>query len=363
LPDGIDVDSSVNSEVQPFFRMATLSFLLFLASLAWMKEPLNIGGLDAFPMDLIYLLAMGSWLVALARGETHLRWHRAFVVLAAYLAAMAASAFVSVDPQRSAFKLLTQVYLLSLPVLAYNLVRTWADLRRAFAWWLAGSAVVALIGSATLLLFAILGRHHVLEWPLHNFGTLPPGPYPRLETTFLIPAMMANYLGASLMLLLIGRRLGWYRPRLTLALGAAMFATALFALTPGFGGVLFGIGAWFWYVRRDDQPRLARGALIAACAMPVLGVAIATISPTIYPTAPYLIDVPGTSFEVAPSVRLLAWTDAVRNFIAAPILGHGIVVDAVAVPYEFRCWRSSGWWRCACRDVATVRMQTQSYSG
>lgn len=327
---------SLNPEARPFLRLAAFSFLLLLASLSWMQAPLKVRGLDAFPMDLLYILAAGSWLVALVRGETDLRWHRGFLLLATYFLAMMASALVSPDPERSAFKLLTQAYLLSLPILVFNLVRTLADLRRAVMWWVAGAGAVALLGAATLLLFPILGPDSALDGLLHGFGTLPPGPYPRLELTFLFPAMLANYLGVSLMLVLIGSRLGWFRRGPAMALGAALFATALFALTPGFGGVLFSLGAWFWYVRRDTEPHLARAALFAGCAMPVIGVAIATISPMIYATAPYMIDVPGTSIRVAPSVRLLAWTDAVRNFAAAPIFGHGIGVDPVTVAFQVK---------------------------
>jgi len=36
---------------------------------------------------------------------------------------------------------------------------------------------------------------------------------------------------------------------------------------------------------------------------------------------------------LAPAVRLLAWIDAARNFAQSPILGRGIGIDPVAVPY------------------------------
>lgn len=317
-------------------RLAKYSFLLLLFSLAWMKAPLSIHGLDAFPADLLFIVTAALWLLALVAGQAELRWHRAFWLLGLYFAAMAASALVSEEPRRSAFKLLTQVYLLSLPVLAFNLVAATRDLRRVMGWWVAGSALVALIGAATLLLFPLLGPDSVLAWPLHHFGTLPAGPYPRLELTFLYPSMLASYLGVSLMLLLIGERLGWVGRRTAMILCVALLASALFALTPGFGGILFMLGAWVWYVARDERPRLARAALVVGCGMPLLAVLIAAISPAIYATAPFMIDVPGLSLTVAPSVRLWAWIDAVHNFLASPLLGRGIGVDAVTVPYEVR---------------------------
>jgi hypothetical protein len=72
------------SEARPFLGVATISFLLLLTSLAWMKAPLNIRGLDAFPMDLLFIAAICSWGVALIRGGTSLRWHRGYLFLAAY---------------------------------------------------------------------------------------------------------------------------------------------------------------------------------------------------------------------------------------------------------------------------------------
>lgn len=321
---------------RPLLRLAKASFLLLLVALAWMKEPLTVQGLDVFPVDVLFIVTMALWLLALMTRQTELRWHPGFLLLAGYFAAMAASALASQEPGRSAFKLLTQVYLLTLPVLTFNLIRTIGDLRRAFVWWVAGSAVVALMGVATLLLFPLIGPHSFLAWPLHHFGTLPPGPYPRLELTFLFPAMLANYLGASLMLLLVGERLGWFRRRTAILLGSAILASAFFALTPGFGGLLFMLGAWFWYLARDVKPTLARAVLVAGCAMPALAFLAAAISPTIYATAPFMIDVPGSPLIVAPSVRLWAWIDAVHTFLASPLLGQGIGADAVTVPYEVR---------------------------
>lgn len=320
----------------PVLRLAKFSFLLLLFSLAWMKAPLTILALDAFPSDLLFIVTVTLWLLALIVRQADLRWHPAFWLLALYFAAMVASAFVSEAPRQSAFKLLTQAYLLSLPVLTFNLIATEGDLRRVIRWWVGGSAIVAMLGAATLLLFPLLGLDSFLKWPLHNFGTLPPGPYPRLELTFLFPSMLANYLGVSLMLLLVGKRMGWVGRRTTVLLGIAIFASALFALTPGFGGLLFMLGAWFWYLKREDNPRVARVALVVGCAMPILAVLIASISPTVYHTAPFLIDVPGLPISVAPSVRLWAWIEAMRNIIASPILGRGIGMEAVLVPYQVR---------------------------
>ncbi len=310
-------------------RLAQLSYLLMVFALGWMKTPLTIHGLPAFPMDFAFVAAASLWLVALVRKEISLRFHWVFWLLLAYFAAMALSAFNSDDPQRTAFKLATQLYLLALPVITFNLFRTLADLKRVFAWWLAGAAGVGLLGVATLLLFPVLGPDSILDGPLHHSGTLPPGHYPRLELTTLYPAMLANYLGTSLMLVLICERLGWFSRRAAIVLGAAIFVSALFALTPGFGGILAMLAAWFWYCTRDRRPMLARVVLVSGFAMPVAAVLLASVT-SFHPTAPFLIDIPGLPV-LAPAVRLMAWMDAVQNFLQAPLIGNGTGLETVEV--------------------------------
>lgn len=319
---------------RPLLRAATHAFLLLVALLPWMKHGVTIGGLEAFPVDFLFLVTFALWTAALAAGETRLRLDRSFILLALYFAAMAVSAVFSVDRQSSAFKLLTQVYLLLLPVLAFNLVRSTADLKRALRWWLVPAIAVGFYGVATLLLFPFFGWHSFLSEPLHHFGTLPPGPYPRIELTFEFPAMLANYLGVALMLLLIARALGWIGGAATVAAAAALLVSALFALTPGFGGLLAMLALWVWYRKREQRPGIAALALAAAGAVTLLEVAVAAVTPVLHPTAPFLIRVPGLAHPLAPAVRLLAWIDAARNFVASPVVGHGIGVDAVHVLYQ-----------------------------
>ncbi|MBA3577409.1 MAG: O-antigen ligase family protein [Sphingomonas sp.] len=326
--------SGFSSAPTPCLRLAQLTFLLFVLSLAWMKTPVNLRGLGAIPADFIFLLALSLWFLALWRKEARFRFHKAYWLLVFYFAAMALSAFYSDDPQRSAFKLLTQAYLLAFPVLTFNLVRTSADLRRLFGWWVAGAAAVASVGVATLLLFPLLGPDSILAWTLHNFGTLPPGPYPRLELSFSFPSTLANYLGATLMLLLIGYRLCWFSRSTTIVIGAAIVLSAFFALTPSFGSILFSLGGWFWYLNRDRSPKLARAVLLTGCAMPIAAVLLASATPIMHPTAPFLFHVPGLDVPLAPSVRLLAWMEAAENFLASPIVGIGIGLEAVDVHYE-----------------------------
>lgn len=296
-----------------------------------MKRPLIVGGLTAIPSDLMFLACALLWAFACLSGQTKIRWNGGSWPLAIYFAALALSAAVSVDPKVSGFKLATQVYLMGIAVLTYQLVETADDLRRVFLAYIGGGAVVAVMGVVTVLLFPFFGWHSSLAWPLHHFGTLPPGPYPRIELTFEYPAMMANYLALALMLVILAHRLGWIGRRLSLLLGSAMLVSAFFALTPGFGGLLFMLAMWVWHCNRATK--WGGAAFIAAVGLAVFEVAAASVTPILHRTAPFLIHVPGLAIPLAPAIRLLVWIDAGRNFLAHPILGRGIGVEAAAVPY------------------------------
>lgn len=315
-----------------FRRLAQMSLLLTIASLIWMKYPMMVGGLPAIPADILFLLTFALWAASLAAGQSRFTWHPSLWLLVAYFAAMALSATQADDPLRSGVKLLTQVYLLSLPLLVYNLVVSESDMRRLFRTWIAASAVLAVLGTVTVLLFPLLGRNSVLAPMLHHYGTLRPGPYPRLELTFLYPAMLVSFLAVSLMILLISRRLQWIGRRLALAVGAGLLLTAFFALSPGFGGLMFMLGLWFWAVLRRNRPRAALASLAAGIACGLGAVLVASVTPILHSTAPFLIHLPRLPV-LAPSVRLLAWIEALQNFAAAPLLGNGIGSEPVFVEY------------------------------
>jgi O-antigen ligase len=142
--------------------------------------------------------------------------------------------------------------------------------------------------------------------------------------------MMANCLGLAIMLVILSERLGWMKRNIAWVVGGAMLVTALFALTPGFGGLLLMLGVWLWH-RRPGKP-LGRSALTGGLVAGALEIPVAAVTPILHRTAPYLIHIPGLP-TLAPGIRLLVWTDAVRNFLAHPIVGRGIGVDPVRVPY------------------------------
>lgn len=314
-------------------KAAKISFWLLIFSLPFMKHNIRIGGLGATSTDLFFLLTSAFLAIAVLRRQVRLRWHTAYALLLAYFAAMLLSAVAAADLERTALKLATQAYLLCIPVLALALVESRDDLRTAFQVWLAATAVTAGLGAVSVLLFALGVDRSFLEYPLHHYGTLPPGNYPRIESTFDFPAMLCNYLTVSLAMLFIAQRLGWVGVQGFYMLLAAIGATALFTLTPGLGGIVLLIALAAYVSWRPRRQRIALGALSAGIVIGLLFVLAATVTPILHPTAPFLIQLPGLESPVAPAVRLLAWIEAVAQFSRQPIIGTGIGSNAVAVEY------------------------------
>ena len=314
-------------------RLAKTAFLLLIFSLPFMKHGVLAGGLGIIPADALFLVAAAAFGVAVVTGKAQVRWNAPYTVLALYLTAMLVSLMGSVEPQSAALKLASQVYLLSLPVLAYCLLDSRDELRRVFRWWLAATAIVAGLGALAVLMFALGVRGPLLDYALHPFGTLPPGNYPRIESTFAFPAMLCNYLTVSLMILLVSRRMGWVGAASFHMLAAVIGVTAAFSLTPGLGGMFLAVALWLYVDWKERAPGLARASLAAGGLAALLFVLIAAVTPIIHPTAPFLIQLPFLNQDVAPAVRMMTWIDAAQRFTEQPLIGAGIGSDAVSVRY------------------------------
>ena len=314
-------------------KLAFLAFIGLIAALPFMSATLTVGRHFATPADGFYLLTLALFGLALLTGEIRLRRHPAWWVLAAYFAAMAVSLLFSEQPGRSAFKLATQLYLLSLPVLAYHLVRGADALRRALEAWLWVAALLSAVGVVTLLLYFLDPANLLLEYTLHPKGTLAEGDYPRIDLTFTHAAMLGNWLTVSLLILLVAGALGWVRKPVFIAILAAMLLSLFFSLTPGLLGLPVAIGVWQWLRLRADKPLQARLWLVGGmlCALPLL--VAAALTTIIHPTAPFLIDIPGYG-TVAPAARLMFWIDAWQNMWAAFPFGTGLGTDAIAVEFQ-----------------------------
>lgn len=312
--------------------------LLLIFSTAFMQPAFPVAGFTAVPTDLVFpALALAfAWAVLIGQAP----WPRSKVhwFFAAYFMALLLSALLSgTTGLRTVAKLASQVYLLSLPVIVAGLISSEGDLRRVLRAWLAGAAVVGAVCVVALVLFYLDPGNPLLD-PLldpllFDFGTLPPGDYPRFTLTFLNANMLCNYLTISLCILFVAHRLGWVPKPAAAVLLAALLLSALLTLSPGLGGIFLAAGSWFWLCRRETSPIPARLALAAGVGAAILFVAAMAVTPVLHSTAPFLIRVPGTDLVLAPSGRLLVWMEAVRNFLADPIFGRGIGEEAVSARY------------------------------
>lgn len=315
-------------------RSAQLLLFAFILSMPLMRPRVRLFGLIAIPSDFLYLALAACLGLGLATRRLRIPADRAWWMLAAYFAAMLASLLAAGGGLHNLVKLVTEAYLLSLPLAACTLLRDEAALRRAVLCWLAATAAVVAVALLSLVLFYLDPGNALLRYTRFHFGSLPPGLYPRLRMTFLNANLACNYLTVSLMLLLAGRRAAWIgRTPFRLLMTGTLIAAAL-TVSPGFGGVLLALAVWLWLVLRQRESRVARLPLLAGAVVGALFVLALAVTPVVHPTAPFLIHVPLADVTLAPSGRLLAWLDALRNIGADPLFGRGIGADAVHVPYR-----------------------------
>lgn len=304
--------------------------LLLIAALPVMKPPV------AYPVvlpDLVYLLLLGALAVEAAQGKRRLTWTQANFVLLAYGASLIPSLAATADLAASAIKLASSFYLVTLAALTAMLVDSMAKLRRAIAVWLGVTAVLALLAPLSVAAFYLSTASPLFAYTSYDFGSLPPGDYPRLALTFINANMACNYLTVSLGLLFAAERCGWLRRRTFILLLAVIAFGAVTTLSPGLGGMALLAGVWTWLCKRRRAPALAKSALAAGVALSLLFTLALSVTPVVYPGAPFLVTIPGTDVFLAPSARFLTWSDAAAEFLRHPLTGHGIGVDAVEVTY------------------------------
>lgn len=314
-------------------RMPKLLLFLYIFCLPLMQPAVPLLGFTAVPADFLFVMLAAVFAVLFALGRVSIALDRAYVFIAAYLLAMLASAILADVPLASAYKLLTQLYLLSLPVLVCSLVRDEQSLRSAIMWWIGGAALVACVAVVSLALFAFDPGHALLRYTKYHFGTLPPGNYPRLQLTFLNANLACNYLTVSLALLLAARENNWVTKWAFVLLTSGILLAAAATLSPGLGGIALALGIWLWLLQRNHRPTVARLFLAAGAILASLAIVAMSVTPIIHSTAPFVIHVPLLDVALAPSGRLLVWIDAFRNLVADPFLGRGIGSDAALVRY------------------------------
>lgn len=296
-------------------------FLLLVVLQVFAKARIGVGELGIIPADLLFLFVAGLFGIAVLTEKARLRFPPLLGAAFLYVAALGLSVAASPDLGQSLVKLASQVYLLGLALLAFHLFSDGEWLRRGLLTFAFTGAALGLAGVLTLVLFFVDAPTAWIDGPLHDLGTLPLGDYPRLELSFTHPAMLVSFLALSLICLLLADQLGWIGRRWMLAGAVVTSITALFALSPGLSGFLLLPALWLGLQRRKARS----GAILIA-----LGI-VALLAGTLL-ALPNPVPTEGAGL-FSPSVRLLAWQAALDVVAARPMLGTGLGVGPIALPF------------------------------
>jgi len=298
-----------------------------------MQPGMNFSGLQTTLTDGIFLLTLSLFTIAWLSGKTSLCRDPIYKYLAAFLLAMAVSAAFSIVPRTSVLKFAGIGYLIGLAVLTINVVRNERLLKSAILVWIAASTAVSLIGAITVVLFYVDRTSPWHSMFLHHYGSLPVGNYPRIQSTFLYPAMLCNYLTAGIFLILTSFKLGWIKNKPTAFCLILHGIAAIFTLTPGLGGLVFAIALWvgFLFIERE-RPLYGRIAFTAGSLVFIVSMAVSAFSIWPISTSPFTLDLFG--LRIDPTQRLLAWRDALGTFLQHPLFGKGVGLGVANVRFQ-----------------------------
>ena len=308
-------------------------FLLLIFSLGFMQPGLEYAGMTLPATEFVFVVLTIAFLLALALRTRILPWDTSYLFFGAFALAMACSAAFSVQSKTSWIKFAGILYLVGLAVISLNVVTSMDTIKRVVFAWLAASTIVSLIAVGTVLLFFLDRDSAWHDLFLHHYGSLPVGNYPRVQSTFLYPAMLCNYLSAGMLILLGARQAGWLNGKLAGGLLLLHLFAAAFTLTPGLGGLVAGLALWMGWIFLD-QGRTGPG--VCAVAAGIFAVLLFTFVAafSIWPieTSPYTLHPLG--IRVDPTQRLLAWQGAIGTFAADPVFGKGIGLGVASVLFR-----------------------------
>jgi len=304
----------------PWEHAAFVAYLAVIGLLPFRFGAVKIAGLIVTLTDGAFIgafaLWFGAWLFAgLKPRKTALFWP-----VLAYAGAMLVSIFGTAEPKRSIVKFVGELYLFGLLFLSVNLVTNRARLARVCQTWLLVTAATVIACVVGVVAFYLGVRDRSVNLVLWNYGSLPPGNYPRLYGFFANGNMLCNYLVVSAALTLAGQREALLSRRAATALLCLLGLTAIFTMSTGIGGVTITCGLWYFLeTRGTSRGVLGRLALLAG-----LGTGLAL-------TAASTVSLTGEPSHGSP--RLLVWADAFRTFLAHPLVGKGVGTDPASISW------------------------------
>jgi O-antigen ligase len=205
-----------------------------------------------------------------------------------------------------------------LPWLSQDVLDGEAALRLAVRAWLLGTLLATAVALAGMVAFAF--DREVLTELGCSYGRLPEGPYPRVCVPFRNPNYLANYLTASVPLLVACGGVLLRAPWRLVAVVACATA-ALFTLSTGIGGFALALGIILWATARGRRPRRAAAAL-AAGALLAIGAAAATVGHVV-PAGHGHVEVAGHEWHFARGPRVHTWLSAGDTVAEHPVVGVG----------------------------------------
>lgn len=309
-------------------------FLLLIFSLGFLKPFKVVFGQKIPLTDFLFLLLTSFWIIFLILKYTSFQWHKVYLFLLLYLAAIFVSVFVSPEKGKSFIKFLGELYLVGLAVLTFNFVKSPDFLRKVLLVWLSGAFFVCLIGLISIFLFYFQPDHRLLRFTLYFYGAVPVGNYPRISATFVSASMFCNYLSVSLVFLLIARKNRWINPALFFVLISTILINALFTISSGLGAFILILGAWFWFLYKERFPKTAAFSLICGIFFSIAFFLLNFIALQKYPEAPFGFTLPFFEKTFYPSSRYLVWADSLRTFFENPIFGAGIGQNSCRVLFQ-----------------------------
>ena len=312
-----------------------ICYLVLIFSLGFMQPYVTRFNNRIMITEFVFVVTVFVWLLVLAFRKLRLKWTTSFWVFGFYLIALGVSTLFSVDPYKSQVKFLSIIYLVGLAVLTANLVRSKTHLKHVFRVWIAATACAILVSLVTLWLFYIDRDSRVLGYTLSHYGTLPPGNYPRIQSTFLNPNMLCNYFTLGFAVVLAAARTGWINSSLFYCICILSGIACVLTFSPGLGGIVLCAGIWFWLSHREkSESHLGRYGLAVGVFVAVLFFLSTILTPIKSETSPFRIDLPIIEKQLDPSSRLLAWNNSLNTFFEYPLTGKGIGTNVAEVRYQ-----------------------------
>ena len=315
---------------------ALLAGIVLLPIQQW--SPLAAFGFPLVPSDLMFAIAIAVRGFAWAGGRAPLQWSGFHSWLAAYALAMLLAVLV-LSPVRADSGLQGLVCPTPSPTFAGAMAKwlgvLWLVLiatavgdsacraglpRRLLMAWLLGTCIAAVVAWLAVVGFYLGdGVRTWIQPLLSHYGSLPPGPYPRVVATFANANMFGLYLLLSVGAALAAHDAGWLRSvRLRYVL-AALSLPIVATASPAIGATALLLGLW-WQSQPGGSARARRGWLLVAAVIGLLNLVVLAVNPA----APLS----------APSVRLQLWGQAWSTWATNPWRGAGLDQPAAGVTYN-----------------------------